>query len=78
MRKLLPLLCLSICFTSFPVLALAQANHAAWPESKADRKARKKFDKAMKKSLKKQIKKQNKMYKESVKKTHLPKHNYSF
>jgi hypothetical protein len=78
MRKLLPLLCLAICCTSFPIVASAQANHAAWPESRADRKARKKFDKAMKKSLKKQIKKQNKMYKDSVKKTHLPKHNYSF
>lgn len=31
----------------------------------------------MKKALKKQKKAQDKMYKQSVKKTHYPKHNYS-
>jgi len=35
-----------------------------------------KQEKAMKKTLKKQKKAQDKMYRESVKKTHYPKHSY--
>jgi hypothetical protein len=82
MKRVIALLCLFICCATFSVPAVAKtnkaskANKSAYPETRADRKAAKKYEKAMKKSVKKQEKAQNQMYRQSVKKSHYPKHNY--
>lgn len=77
MKRVVALLCLSICCLSVSVPASAGTNKNAYPETRAERKTAKKHEKAMQKSLKKQIKAQNKMYKQSQKKSHYPKHSYS-
>jgi hypothetical protein len=76
MKRLVALLCLSICCLSFSVAAFAKTNNPAYRENPAARKQQKKQQKAMKKAMKKQKKAQDKMYKQSVKKSHYPKHNY--
>jgi hypothetical protein len=77
MKRLVALLCLSICWLSFSVAVFSKTtNNPAYRENPAAHKLQKKQQKAMKKTMKKQMKAQNKMYKESVKKTHYPKHNY--
>ena len=76
MKKLAAVLCLaSICFGVAPSV-FARTTNPAYREDPAARKARRKQEKAMKKALKKQKKAQDKMYRDSVKKTHYPKHNY--
>ena len=74
MKRLIALLCLVICCATLPVVA--KTNNPAYKENSAARKAQKKQQRAMKKAMKKQKKAQDKMYRESVKKTHYPKHNY--
>ena len=76
MKRLVALLCLSICCLSFSVVTFAKTNNPAYREDPAARKLQKKQQKAMKKAQKKQKKAQDKMYRESVKKSHYPKHNY--
>jgi hypothetical protein len=78
MRRLAGILCLSVCCLGvcIPVYAGAK-NNPAYREDPASRKLRKRYEKDMKKQLRKQKKAQDKMYKESVKKSHYPKHNYS-
>jgi hypothetical protein len=76
MKKLIATLFLAVSCSSFCLPALAKTNNPAYREDPAARKARKKQEKAMKKALKKQKKAQDKMYRESVKKSHYPKHNY--
>jgi flagellar basal body L-ring protein FlgH len=75
-KRLIPILCLAICSVSFSVPVAAKTNNPAYRENPEARKAQKKQQKAMKKALKRQKKAQNKMYKQSVKKSHYPKHNY--
>ena len=79
MKKLAAALCLFACCLSLclPVYAGTTKNNPAYQEDPAARKLRKKYEKDMKRQLKKQKKAQDKMYKESVKKSHYPKHNYS-
>jgi len=76
MKRLVALLCLSICYLSFSVAGFAKTNNPAYRENPAAHKIQKKQQKAMKKAMKKQKKAQDKMYRESVKKSHYPKHNY--
>lgn len=77
MKRLLAPLCLSICCLTFSVAVFAKTNNPAYREDPAALKLQKKQAKAMKKAMKKQKKAQDKMYRESVKKTHYPKHSYS-
>ena len=77
MKRLVAILRLSICCLGFSIAVFAKTNNPAYREDPAARKLQKKQEKAMKKALKKQKKAQDKMYKESAKKTHYPKHNYS-
>ena len=76
MKRLVALLCLSICCVGFSVAVFAKTNNPAYRDDPAANKLQKKQEKAIKKALKKQKKAQDKMYKESVKKSHYPKHNY--
>ena len=76
MKRFLAIACLAICSASFSAPAFAKTNNPAYQENPEARKARKKQEKATKKALKKQRKAQNKMFRQSVKKTHYPKHNY--
>ena len=76
MKKLVALLCLSICCLCCSVAVFAKTNNPAYREDPAAHKLQKKQQKAMKKAQKKQKKAQDKTYRESVKKTHYPKHNY--
>ena len=76
MKRLVILLCLSICCLSFSVGVFAKTNNPAYREDPAARKLQRKQAKAMKKAQKKQKKAQDKMYRESLKKSHYPKHNY--
>jgi uncharacterized membrane protein len=76
MKRLVAILCLLICCLGFSVAVCAKTNNPAYRENPAARKLQKKQQKAMKKAQKKQKKAQDKMYRESVKKSHYPKHNY--
>ena len=76
MKRLVALLFLSICCLNISVAVFAKTNNPAYREDPAARKIQKKQQKAMKKAMKKQKKAQDKMYRQSVKKTHYPKHNY--
>ena len=77
MKKLAATLCLAVLGSSLSVPVLAKTTNPAYHEDPAALKAQKKQEKAMKKTLKKQKKAQDKMYRQSVKKSHYPKHNYS-
>ena len=85
MNRLAATLCLIACCLGFylPAGAGTTKNHSPYKQSPVYRedpaahKAQKKQQKAMKKALKKQKKAQDKMYKQSVKKSHYPKRNYS-
>lgn len=77
MKRLAALLGLSLCCLSLCLPVSAQSNRSVYKEDPAAHKLQKKYEKDMKKQLKKQKKAQDKMYKESVKKSHYPKHNYS-
>jgi hypothetical protein len=76
MKRLVALLLLSVCCINFSVASSTKTNNPAYREDPAARKIQKKQQKAMKKAMKKQKKAQDKMYRESVKKSHYPKHNY--
>jgi len=88
MKQLAAIFCLALCCTAFCMPAAAQKNKPAYPdkpvypdkplypESRAARRATRKHQKAEEKYLRKQKKAQDKMYRESVKKSHLPKHSY--
>jgi hypothetical protein len=76
MKRLVATVCLAICSLAFCAPALAKTNNPVYREDPASRKLRKKYEKTMKKNLKRQMKAQDKMYKDSVKKSHWPKHNY--
>lgn len=76
MKKFVATVCLAACFSTLSVSGFAKTNNPAYREDPAARKAQKKQAKAMKKALKRQKKAQDKMYRQSVKKTHYPKHNY--
>jgi hypothetical protein len=76
MKRLAATLCLAVLGSSLCVPVHAKITNPAYREDPAAHKAQKKQEKAMKKALKKQKKAQNKMYRESVKKSHYPKHNY--
>jgi len=76
MKKLVATLCLAACCSTLCVSGFAKTNNPAYREDPAARKAQKKQARAMKKALKKQKKAQDKMYRQSVKKSHYPKHNY--
>ena len=82
MKQLAAIFCLALCCTAFCMPAAAQKNKLAYPdkpvypESRAARRATRKHQKAEEKYLKKQKKASDKMYRESVKKSHLPKHSY--
>ena len=76
MKRLTLILFLSFCCLSFCVPVNARTKNPAYQENPEAHKARKKQEKAMRKALKKQKKAQNKTYRQSVKKTHYPKHNY--
>ncbi len=76
MKRLIATLCLAICCASLSVPAIAKTTNPAYQENPEARKARKRQEKATKKALKRQRKAQNKMYRQSVKKSHYPKHNY--
>ncbi|HTT20447.1 MAG TPA: hypothetical protein VMG82_15970 [Candidatus Sulfotelmatobacter sp.] len=76
MKRLITTLCLAVCCASLSLPTHAKTTNPAYREDPAAHKARMKQEKAMKKTLKKQKKAQDKMYRESVKKTHYPKHSY--
>jgi len=76
MKRIVALLCLSICCLGVSVAVFAKTNNPAYREDPAAHKLQKKQQKAMKRQLKKQKKAQDKMFRESQKKTHYPKHNY--
>jgi hypothetical protein len=76
MKRLVALLFLSICCLSFSAASSTKTNNPAYREDPAAHKLQMKQQKAMKKAMKKQKKAQDKMYRESVKKSHYPKHNY--
>lgn len=88
MKQLTAIFCLALCSTAFCMPAGSQRNKPAYPdkppypvkpvypESRATRRATKKHQKAEEKYLRKQKKAQDKMYRQSVKKSHLPKHSY--
>lgn len=77
MKRLAATICLAVLSSSLCIPALGKTTNPAYREDPAAAKAQKKQEKAMKKTLKKQKKAQDKMYRESVKKSHYPKHNYS-
>src|SRR5690349_11315419 len=54
MRRLVTILCLAVCCTTFAVPARAQRNDPAYAQNRDSLKAQKKQQKAMKKYLKKQ------------------------
>ena len=76
MKRVAATFCLVVLGCTLCVPILAKTTNPAYREDPAARKAQKKQEKAMKKALKKQKKAQDKMYRESVKKSHYPKHNY--
>jgi hypothetical protein len=76
MKKLVATLCLAACCSTFCVSGFAKTNNPAYRENPAARKIQRKQAKAMKKAMKRQKKAQDKMYRQSVKKSHYPKHNY--
>ena len=76
MKQLAAIFCLAFCCTAFCVPAAAQTNKPAYPQTRAERRANRKIQKAEEKYLKKQKKAADKMYKQSQKKSHLPKHSY--
>ena len=76
MKKFIAAVCLAVCCSTLSVSGFAKTTNPAYRENPAARRAQKKQAKAMKKALKKQKKAQDKMYRQSVKKTHYPKHNY--
>jgi len=77
MKRLAATLCLAVCCLGPFIPLSAKTNHPAYREDPAARRAQKKQEKAQKKYMKRQKKAQDKMYKQSVKKSHYPKHNYS-
>ncbi|HXJ90547.1 MAG TPA: hypothetical protein VMS18_27305 [Candidatus Binatia bacterium] len=76
MKRLAAILCLASLSLGVNPSVLAKTTNPAYREDPAAHKARMKQEKAMKKTLKKQKKAQDKMYRQSVKKTHYPKHSY--
>jgi hypothetical protein len=77
MKRLAASLFLAICCLSASVPVNARTSHPAYKQDRAARRAQKKQERAQKKYMKRQKKAQDKMYKESVKRSHYPKHNYS-
>jgi hypothetical protein len=88
MKQLAAIFCLALCCSAFSMPAGAQKNKPAYPdkppypvkpvypETRATRSATRKHQKAEERYLRKQKKAQDKMYRQSVKKSHLPKHSY--
>ena len=88
MKQLAAIFCLALCCSAFSMPAEAQKNKPAYPdkppypvkpvypETRATRSAPRQHQKAEEKYLRKQKKAQDKMYRQSVKKSHLPKHSY--
>lgn len=88
MKQLAAIFCLALCCSASSMPAGAQKNKPAYPdkppypvkpvypETRATRSATRKHQKAEEKYLRKQKKAQDKMYRQSVKKSHLPKHSY--
>lgn len=76
MKQLAAIFCLAVCCTAVCVPGVAQTNKPAYPQTRSERRANEKIRKAEEKYLRKQKKAADKMYKQSLKKSHLPKHPY--
>ncbi len=76
MRRLASFLLLAVLCFSGTGMVYARSSNSPKAQARAARKLQKRQMKANKKFAKAQRKRQQKMFKQSVKKTHYPHHNY--